>query len=99
GGTTPRAATRPLVQPAPADPRVGATALGAFTELKINGRASADALAIEPHKAPITPAIVAGRQPEGPHEIALVGRTMRSLGVGIGDTVRVRRITSSGADA
>src|SRR5207302_6123397 len=67
------------------------------TGLPINGAVSADAVAIEPHERSITPSLVAGREPTGMHEIALAARTMRSLHVGIGDEVRVRRIAASGA--
>src|SRR5205807_9664713 len=80
----PSAKTR-LPDVASHDPRVRATALGAFTGLRIDGAVSADAVAIEPHERSITPSLVAGREPTGMHEIALAARTMRSLHVGIGD--------------
>ena len=46
----------------------------------------------------VNPPITAGRAPERPDEIALGAITMRQLGVGIGDTVRVAStVTSSDA--
>jgi predicted lysophospholipase L1 biosynthesis ABC-type transport system permease subunit len=48
-----------------------------------------DTLAIEDLGGEIRPQIVGGRAPTGPDEVLLGGRTMRDLGVELGDTVSV----------
>ena len=48
-------------------------------------------IALEPVRGELLPPVIDGRGPSSPGEIMLGGRTMRGLGVEIGDTVRVAR--------
>ena len=56
--------------------------------LHVDGRA-VPAMAFASLRGAVTPEIVAGRAPRGPREVALDSTTLRALGKGIGDTVRL----------
>jgi len=69
-------------------PAVDAAAVGTIFRLQV-GRLSIDTLAIQPLTGGLEPTVVQGRPPRGPDEILLGTRTLKDLGVGIGDTVTV----------
>ncbi|MDQ1520772.1 MAG: putative transport system permease protein, partial [Actinomycetota bacterium] len=62
---------------------------GAYAQLDL-GKQSVAAIAIAPKSGVKTIELVRGGAPAADDEIALGAKTMRSLGVGIGDTVHVR---------
>jgi ABC-type lipoprotein release transport system permease subunit len=59
-----------------------------LSDVAVNGL-SIPAVGIDPSHG-VHPSVVSGRPPARLDEIALGARTMRTLGVGVGDTVRVR---------
>ena len=72
-----------------ADPGVAAVAdVHAGIPLRVNGRPVIGA-AIAPIKGAIRPAIVAGRAPSAPDEVALGADTLHAAHAGIGDTVAI----------
>jgi ABC-type lipoprotein release transport system permease subunit len=71
-------------------PKVSGYAFGVVDNVDI-GPLHLVALAMEPRKGDVVPAIGEGRQPQGTDEIALGTATMQKLGVGIGQTVSVSR--------
>jgi putative ABC transport system permease protein len=71
------------------DPRVESYAVGALPEVYVNGNGVLG-IAMESKKGSVTPSLAEGSLPSSPDEIALGSETLRSAGVGIGDTVRVR---------
>jgi putative ABC transport system permease protein len=71
------------------DPRIEEYAAGTLPDLTV-GRVQLLALAMESRKGSVTPSLAEGELPSSPDEIALGAETMRSVGVGIGDTVQVR---------
>jgi ABC-type lipoprotein release transport system permease subunit len=69
------------------DPRVEAVGMGgAGSPIAVEGR-RVDVIVLSPVKGDVTPPILDGRAPYGPNEIALGSRTMRTLGVEVGDMV------------
>lgn len=58
--------------------------------MQLDGRATSGLAFTSLRGAPIDPEVLEGRAPRGPREIALGSTTIRALGKGIGDTVRVR---------
>ena len=58
--------------------------------LDVNGR-RVGGIALEPVRGRVLPPVIDGRAPRSPGEVMLGAKTMRTLGVGIGDGVRVRR--------
>ena len=76
------------------DSRVTALSAGTVTQIDA-GRARIDVLALDRIKGRALPTMLAGRAPVRPGEIALGGRSMRVLGVGIGEAVDVRIGTRS----
>ncbi|HEX9312155.1 MAG TPA: FtsX-like permease family protein [Actinomycetota bacterium] len=71
------------------DPRVEGYAVGTLPEVTVNGNLVLS-IAMESRKGSVTPSLAEGSLPSSPDEIALGSETMRSAGVGIGGTVRVR---------
>jgi hypothetical protein len=74
------------------DSSMSAIALGTdrgFAE--VNGR-QVGVLAMDVERGSLTPTVIEGRAPTGRHEILLGTKTMRALGVGIGDWVKVRSV-------
>lgn len=58
--------------------------------LDVNGR-RVGGIALEPVRGQLQPPVLEGRAPRSPGEVMLGTKTMRTLGVSIGDTVTVRR--------
>ncbi|MDQ1519273.1 MAG: putative transport system permease protein [Actinomycetota bacterium] len=78
-----------VVVPALRDDRaVAGLAAGTVTQVRLNGH-SVDLLGMQKIEGTVTPTMVAGRAPQGRSEIVLGARTMRLLGVGVGDRVQV----------
>ena len=71
------------------DPTVAALSAGTVTQIDL-GRARIDVLAVDRIKGLALPTMLAGRAPIHPGEIALGGRSMRVLGVRVGETVDAR---------
>ncbi|MFL5796921.1 MAG: FtsX-like permease family protein [Actinomycetota bacterium] len=71
------------------DPRVESYSVGALPEVTVNGNRVLG-IAMESRRGSVTPSLADGSLPASPDEIALGAETLRSSGVGIGDTVRVR---------
>jgi hypothetical protein len=67
-------------------PRTDGAAVVSVTDVVLDGTPVV-AAAFEPLKGHLGPTLAAGRLPRDDGEIALGGRTMRSLGVGVGDVV------------
>ena len=67
-------------------PRADGAAMVSVTDVVLDGTPVV-AAAFEPLKGHLGPTVAAGRLPGDDREIALGGRTMRSLGVGVGDVV------------
>jgi ABC-type lipoprotein release transport system permease subunit len=87
GGFAPTAAAEPVAGQLLANPEVAAVAaLLGQSEVTINGRL-VSILAIEERKGALPPAVIEGREPLRPDEIALGSLTLRSLGRRVGDTV------------
>ncbi len=63
-----------------------------LSDATVNGL-SMPTLGIDRARGRVGPSVVSGRLPERASEIALGARTMRSLGVGIGDTVDARLLS------
>ena len=57
-----------------------------LSDVTLDGH-SMPAVGVEPGKGPVYPSIVSGRSPRRDDEIALGVRTLRTLGVAVGDTV------------
>jgi putative ABC transport system permease protein len=72
------------------DPQVKRWSTVLVSELQVNGR-SIPAAAFEPGARPLPPVVRAGSEPRTKDEIALGSATMHSLGLKLGDTVRVGR--------
>lgn len=76
-----------------ADSRVQALAVGSIGEVNVTkGDGAAvqiPALGMESLDGPLGVAVLAGRSPQGPHEIALGSATMANLGVSVGDHMTV----------
>jgi ABC-type lipoprotein release transport system permease subunit len=73
-----------------ADDRVQGLARGDFrTPFSIDGHA-VDGFSLDTIQGELSPAILEGRAPDSPDEIALGTRTLRSLGLEVGDRVDVR---------
>jgi hypothetical protein len=71
------------------DDRVDGAAIGNFrASFDVGGR-RVDGLILDTVKGGLSPTILEGRQPDGEDEIALGTRTLRSLGIDVGDTVPV----------
>ncbi len=70
------------------DPAAGAVALAAQARLTI-GDSQVDALGIESMRGRVEPTVVDGQAPALPDEVLLGGRTLRDLGLSVGDTVPV----------
>jgi putative ABC transport system permease protein len=72
------------------DPRVEAVGVGSSGSalLEVDGR-RVDAIALDPVDGDLGLPILAGRPPRGTDEVALGSRTVRTLGVELGDTVDV----------
>ncbi len=71
------------------DPAVTGLSAGTVTQVDVSG-ARVDVLGLDPVTGTAVPTLVAGRAPRHTDEIVLGARTMRALGVQIGDYVRVR---------
>lgn len=72
------------------DPAVESFSVGGLGEsLRVDGRRM-DAIALDRVRGSVLPPVVDGRAPGATGEILLGAKTMRSLGVDIGDTVTVR---------
>lgn len=76
------------------DPAIEAASATGMGSLEIAGH-RVDALGVEHVRGEVLPPVVEGRAPAARGEIALGGRTMRELGLGIGDSVAVGRGASS----
>lgn len=76
------------------DPAVSALSVGTVTQIDA-GRTRIDVLGVDRVKGHALPTMLAGRAPTRPGEIALGGRTMRVLDVGIGGLVDARIGTRS----
>lgn len=76
------------------DPDVAALSVGTVTQIDA-GRARIDVLAVNRIKGDALPTMLAGRAPTRPGEIALGGRSMSVLHVGIGGTIDARIGTRS----
>lgn len=77
-----------------ADPRIATVSRGSiFSELEVD-ELGLEAVVVEP---PIRVALVDGRLPEAPDEVALDPRSLRDLGLAIGDRVDVRQTGSGSA--
>lgn len=72
-----------------ADPRIAGSSVGGGISLFVNGR-PLDAAAFDPVEGSVLPPVIAGRSPASPDEIALGTRSLRELGLAVGDTVTVR---------
>jgi hypothetical protein len=70
------------------DPQVKRWSTVRVSELDVNGR-TIPTVAFAPGKRPLDPVVREGRAPRSDHEIALGSSTMHTLGVRLGDTVRV----------
>lgn len=70
------------------DPAAQAISVGTISRLQI-GRLRVDTLATDPVKGAIEPTVVEGRAPRRPTEVLLGSRTLRDLGVHLGDVVTV----------
>ena len=71
------------------DPAIASFSIGTLEEpLEIDGR-PVDTMALEPVRGSVLPPVVEGRAPAASGEIVLGAKTMRSLGVEIGDRVTV----------
>jgi hypothetical protein len=84
------AARRLAANPAIAAYRGLVTGVGSF----VDGR-SVPLLSFTPGKGSLRPAVVEGREPTRPDEVALGATTMRALGKRIGDTVEVSGVGES----
>ena len=89
---TPRAMTEKLV----GDRAVAGVAGGNYLDLNIGGR-TVTAVTFDQLKGSVGPAILAGRAPRRPGELALGARTMRARGLAIGDRVQVKVEGKSGS--
>jgi ABC-type lipoprotein release transport system permease subunit len=89
GGFASAAAGEPIADRLVANPEVAAVAgmLGQF-DVSVDGR-PVPFLAMEEHKGSLPPAVIEGREPLRPDEIALGSTTLRRLGRRVGDTVTV----------
>jgi FtsX-like permease family len=89
GGFTSAATGEPIARRLLADPEVAAVAgmLGQH-DATIDGR-PVPVIAIEERKGSLPPAVLEGREPLRPDEIALGSTTLRQLGRQVGDTVAV----------
>ena len=63
-------------------------AVGTIGDLTVKGQGMLS-VTIEPRKGDVTPSLVEGTLPEGSDEIVLGSETMRTLGIGLGDSVEV----------
>jgi ABC-type lipoprotein release transport system permease subunit len=72
-----------------ANPHVGAFAAVHFHQVRIEG-APIYTAAIDTADGGVFPAMVEGREPRGPDEIALGTRTLRQLGLSLGQTVELQ---------
>ena len=77
------------------DPRIAAVTKGASAEATIDGR-SVDAIAGNSLKGPVLLTSAGGRLPGSPQEIGLGQSTMRTIGVSVGSSVRVKVATLAG---
>jgi ABC-type lipoprotein release transport system permease subunit len=68
-----------------------------LSDVVLGGR-SIPALGIDPSRGRVAPSLVSGRVPKRANEIALGARTLRALGVNVGDTVAAR-LQSGGAES
>jgi hypothetical protein len=83
------AAGEPVAARLQRDPEVAATAgLLSYLEAVVDGR-PALLLSMEERKGSLSPAVIEGREPLRPDEIALGSITLRSVGRKVGDTVTV----------
>ena len=64
-------------------------AAGTVLEVDIEG-VRVEAFAVDPVKGVVSPALLAGRAPDGPREIVLGSKTLERLGVDVGNSVDVR---------
>jgi hypothetical protein len=69
-------------------PGVAAWSEASLGDLEVNG-ASLPAVGVDLERGRLTPSVVSGRVPRTSREIALGARSLRSLGVGVGDSVTV----------
>ncbi len=72
-----------------ADPVISDAAEGGQADIRLNGR-TVHVVAMDDVKGRIGPVVVAGEAPEGVDEILLASKTLRALGLHIGDTVDAR---------
>jgi hypothetical protein len=72
-----------------ANPHVGAFAAVHFHQVRVEGAPTYTA-AIDTADGGLFPTMVEGREPRGPDEIALGTRTLRQLGLRLGQTVELR---------
>ncbi len=72
-----------------ADPVISDAAEGGEADIRLNGR-TVHVVAMDDVKGRIGPVVVAGEAPEGVDEILLASKTLRALGLQIGDTVDAR---------
>lgn len=70
------------------NPTVEAVSVGTEARIEVGGTL-VDAMAIEPRKGSIEPVVVDGRSAAAADEIMLGTRTLRDLGVDLGDTVSI----------
>jgi ABC-type lipoprotein release transport system permease subunit len=70
------------------DPQVKSWSTVQVSELDLNGRTT-PTVAFQDGARPLHPVLRAGRTPKDDHEVALGSSTMHSLGVGLGDSVRL----------
>jgi hypothetical protein len=69
------------------DRAVAGLAAGTVTQARLNGH-SVDLLGLQQIEGTVAPTMVAGRAPQGRSEVVLGARTMRLLGLGVGDRVQ-----------
>jgi hypothetical protein len=83
------ATAEPVAKRLVSHPEVAAAAASlGFSALSIDGH-ELPVMAIEPRKGSLPPAVVEGREPRSPDEVALGSITLRSLGKQVGDSVIV----------
>jgi hypothetical protein len=71
-----------------ANPKVGAWSAVWFSDIEVNGTV-VNAASFDTVGGRVFPTLVQGREPSGPDELVLGSRTLRRLGLHLGQTVRV----------
>lgn len=89
-------AVDPAIDVLVADERIESVAGLKYAAIEIDG-AQMEAYSVESLKGSITFALLDGREPTSPSEIALGRRTLRDLGLEVGDRVSVEAADRSGA--